>query len=174
MTTPEGARFSRLWELYAHRVMAYASRHVDPDSVQDVVSETFLVAWRRLVDVPGDPLPWLLVVARNTISNRRRSAYRARVMELELVRIARVARPADGADVPVIVYAEVIQELGALTATEREAVLLTAWDGLDAAAGAQVAGCSVDAFTKRLSRARARLSSQHLEDDDEPRVRSLR
>jgi RNA polymerase sigma-70 factor (ECF subfamily) len=172
--TTEGARFSRLWELYAHRVMAYASRHVDPDSVQDVVSETFLVAWRRLVDVPGDPLPWLLVVARNTISNRRRSAYRARVMELEMVRIARVARPADGADVPVIAHAEVIQALGALTATEREAVLLTAWDGLDAAAGAQVAGCSVDAFTKRLSRARARLSSQPIEDDDEPRIRSLR
>lgn len=175
MTTAEGARFSGLWDLYAHRVMAYASRHVDPDSVQDVVSETFLVAWRRLADVPGDPLPWLLVVARNTISNRRRSAYRARVVELEMARVARVARPADGADVPAVARAEVLRALGTLTTTEREAVFLTAWDGLDAAAGAQVAGCSVDAFAKRLSRARARLSVQSDEDDDsEPRIRSVR
>lgn len=174
--TTQGARFSRLWELYAHRVLAYASRHVDAASAQDVVSETFLVAWRRLEDVPGDPLPWLLVVARNTISNRRRSAYRARVVELEMARLARVARPAGGADVPALARDGVLRALAALTPTEREAVLLTAWDGLDAAAGAQIAGCSVDAFAKRLSRARARLSApdQGDEDSDGSMVRSGR
>ena len=31
-----------------------------------MVAETFLVAWRRLDDVPeDDPVPWLLAVARN-------------------------------------------------------------------------------------------------------------
>jgi len=74
-----------------------------------------------------------------------------------------------------VARAEVLRALGTLTTTEREAVFLTAWDGLDAAAGAQVAGCSVDAFTKRLSRARARLSEQSDEDDNsEPRIRSVR
>jgi len=60
-------RFADLWATYGPRVLAYALRHVDPDSAQDALSETFLVAWRRLSDVPANPLPWLLVVARNTI-----------------------------------------------------------------------------------------------------------
>ena len=28
------------------------------DDVQDVVSETFIVAWRRRDELRGDPLPW--------------------------------------------------------------------------------------------------------------------
>jgi RNA polymerase sigma factor (sigma-70 family) len=165
--SPEEHRFSQLWDSYARRVLAYASRHSDPDDAQDVVAETFLVAWRRLDDVPDDPLPWLLVVARNTAANRRRSIYRARVVELEMTRVARVARSADAADVPVQARAEVLRAMNRLTATEREALFLTAWDGLAPAQGAQVVGCSVDAFTKRLSRARARLSAAVAEDADD-------
>jgi hypothetical protein len=33
----------------------------------DVVGDTFLVAWPRLDSVPPVPLPWLLGVARNMI-----------------------------------------------------------------------------------------------------------
>jgi len=36
---------------------------VPPEAVDDLVSETFLVVWRRLEDVPEPPLPWLLTVA---------------------------------------------------------------------------------------------------------------
>lgn len=59
-----GERFVALWTEHAPRVMAYALRHVGPDGAEDVVAETFLVAWRRLDRVPEDALPWLLVVAR--------------------------------------------------------------------------------------------------------------
>jgi RNA polymerase sigma-70 factor (ECF subfamily) len=38
------------------------------------LAETFLVAWRRLDDVPDDPLPWLYRVARRVLANQRRSA----------------------------------------------------------------------------------------------------
>ena len=37
-------RFVGLWESYAHRIHAYAARHVDPETAQEVVAETFLVA----------------------------------------------------------------------------------------------------------------------------------
>ncbi|MCG2803576.1 MAG: sigma-70 family RNA polymerase sigma factor, partial [Cellulomonas sp.] len=157
MSGDEGQRFAELWETCSRRVYAYAVRHTDADSAQDVVAETFLVAWRRLADVPGDPLPWLLVVARNTMSNRRRSAYRNRLLELELTRLTRVSRPAEAADVPVQAHDEVLRAVARLSDTEREALLLAAWDGLTPQQAAQVAGCSVAAFTKRLSRARARL-----------------
>ena len=39
----------------------------DQACAEDVASETFLIAWRRLADVPEQPLPWLLGVARNLL-----------------------------------------------------------------------------------------------------------
>ena len=44
--------------------------------VDDVVAETFLVAWRRIDDLPDDVRPWLLGVARKTLSTHLRSARR--------------------------------------------------------------------------------------------------
>ena len=162
----EAQRFESLWEANARRVHAYAMRHVDPHTAQEVVAETFLVAWRRLADVPGEPLPWLLVVAKNTIANQRRSQYRKRAVEVELARIAHLAAPAEGADVTAGERARVLTALADLDARDREALLLAAWDGLSATAAADVAGCSPEAFRVRLSRARRRLTQSA--SDDEP------
>jgi RNA polymerase sigma-70 factor (ECF subfamily) len=137
--------------------MAYALRHVDRDTAQEVLSETFLVAWRRLANVPGQPLPWLLVVARNTIANLRRSNYRQALLHSELERLERVAEPSPAAEVPALERAEVLAALAALTPVDREALLLVAWDGLSASQAARVAGCSVGTFHVRLFRARHRL-----------------
>ena len=139
--------------------MAYALRHVDSDTAQDVVSETFLVAWRREAGIPDDPLPWLLVVARNTISNLRRSRHRQSRVAGELERLREVAEAALAADVLATERASVLAVLAALTAKEREALLLTAWDGLSPEQAATVAGCSVRTFHVRLFRARRRLSA---------------
>jgi len=58
-------------------------------------------------------------------------------------------------DPPVINWRERIDWYGD---EEREALLLVGWDGLDHTRAAVVAGCSRSAFTKRLSRARHRLT----------------
>jgi RNA polymerase sigma-70 factor (ECF subfamily) len=155
----EAVRFTALWEAYAGRVLAYASRHVGADVAQEVVSETFLIAWRRLADVPGQPLPWLLVVARNTVANHRRSTYRGAVLHGELVRLQQAAAPATGADVTATDRAQALSRLATLTSKEREALLLVSWDGLVPAEAAQVAGCSLAAFHVRLHRARRRLQA---------------
>lgn len=150
-------RFTALWTEHGPRVLAYALRHLDPDSAQDVVAETFLVAWRRLASVPDDPLPWLLVVARNTIANLRRSGHRQARLAAELERFRQIAEPAAAADVLATERAAVLDQLAALTPREREALLLIAWDGLTPAQAAKVAGCSLPAFHVRLFRARRRL-----------------
>ncbi|MEV0328052.1 RNA polymerase sigma factor [Micromonospora echinospora] len=150
-------RFVALWTEHGPRVMAYALRHVDSDSAQDVVSETFLVAWRKLASVPDEPLPWLLVVARNTISNLRRSGRRQARLAVELERLRQVAEPAAAADVLATERATVLTQLAALTPKEREALLLITWDGLTPEQAARVAGCSLPAFHVRLFRARRRL-----------------
>ncbi|MCU1605538.1 MAG: polymerase, sigma-24 subunit, subfamily [Modestobacter sp.] len=49
-----------------------ARRQVLPDEVEDVVAETFVVAWRRLGEAPAYGLPWLLGVARRISANVRR------------------------------------------------------------------------------------------------------
>ncbi|QBJ96438.1 RNA polymerase sigma factor [Rhodococcus sp. ABRD24] len=153
-------RFTTLWDDFGGRVFAYACRHVDHHTAQEVVSETFLVAWRRLPEVPDEALPWLLVVARNTMSNHRRTDRRRDALTEKMARIEQVAGSAPGADITVTDRAEVLAALAALTSTEREALLLTAWDGLSAAEAARVVGCSVPAMHVRLFRARRRMRTE--------------
>jgi len=54
------ARFEALFRENADTVLAYATRRSDPDTAQEIVAETFAVAWRRLDVVPDPALPWLL------------------------------------------------------------------------------------------------------------------
>jgi len=49
-------RFTHLYEENLEAVRRYVWRR-DPAIADDVVSETFLVAWRRLDDVPEAALP---------------------------------------------------------------------------------------------------------------------
>ena len=147
--------FAAMFGELSPRVYAYARRQCDAATAQDVVADTFLVAWRRWGEVPDPPLPWLLVIARNTLANRFRSALRQHRVAGALAGLAAVAAP--GPEHDAMERENVLKALDALTDLEREAVLLIAWDGLDNRQAAAVAGCSVRAFEVRLSRARARL-----------------
>ena len=147
-----------MFDALAPRVFAYARRHCDAAGAQDVVADTFMVAWRKHAELPPEPLPWLLVVARNTISSRRRRERRQGALVDSLAGIERLAGPAVGADQSVVERDALVGALGELTDLEREALLLVAWDGLTNAQAARVAGCSQRAFEVRLSRARARLT----------------
>src|SRR4051812_45380867 len=78
-------RFGRLYRDQARAILAYALRRVEgPEDAADVVAETFLVAWRRLDEVPNDAGArlWLFGVARRVIANRYRAERRrARLAE---------------------------------------------------------------------------------------------
>jgi RNA polymerase sigma-70 factor (ECF subfamily) len=153
------------WHDHAARVQAYALRHVDAHTAQEVVSETFLVAWRRSADVPDDVVPWLLGVARNVIRHQFRSAGRALALEQRLGQLAR-RQVSPGADVTRTEREHVVLALAQLPEKDREALLLVAWDGLSREQAAAAAGCRVGTFDVRLSRARRRLS--RLLDDPDP------
>ncbi len=73
------ARFERLYAEHGRAVLAYAVRRsIDAQDGADVVAETFLVAWRRLDDVPPGEAArlWLYGVARRVLANRQRSERR--------------------------------------------------------------------------------------------------
>lgn len=170
----DAERLDALWAGYARRVHAYALRHVDPDTAAEVLSDTFLVAWRRIAEVPADPLPWLLVVARNTIRNATRTTIRQRSLTQALTRVAELTRPVTAAAEEVALEREaMLRALATLTATEREALLLTAWDGLTAAEAARVAGCTAGTFQVRLHRARRRMRAAYDGDGEPAEARSL-
>ena len=79
------ARFTRLYDAHYSAVRAYAWRR-EPDAADDVVAETFMLAWQRLERVPAEPLPWLIGVARNVRLNRQRGERRRRDRELRSAR----------------------------------------------------------------------------------------
>ena len=124
-------RFERLYTTHYASVLAYALRRAPRTEADDVVAETFAVAWRRLGDVPDDARPWLYEVARRVLANRRRAEAR----RMALVDRLRQALPEH----------------------EREALALVAWEGLSTGAAARAAGCSEVAMRVRLHRARRRL-----------------
>jgi RNA polymerase sigma factor (sigma-70 family) len=157
-TEEDRSWFTAVFERHSPRVFAYAHRHVGLAGADDVVADTFLVAWRRRAELPDDPLPWLLVVARKTIGNRRRGQSRNERLVDAVADRALLRRDEPGTDDVVAERTETLAALAALTSREREALLLVAWDGLTPLAAAEVAGCSVRAFEVRLSRGRARLA----------------
>ena len=140
-------------------MLGYAIRRTDDrTAAEDAVSETFLVAWRRLDVVPTEALPWLLGVARKVIANQRRAAGR-RTPDGPLVPLEAVA------DVdPRAAVADLVADreafataFAALSPADREVLALVSWDGLSAREAAAVLDCKPSTFHLRLHRARRRL-----------------
>src|ERR1039458_5760986 len=160
------AVFERLFAAHYWAVRSYVLRRAPSAAVEDVVAETFLVAWRRPDAVRDDPLPWLFGVARRVLANqpradRRRGALTARLQSL-------AGRPTLGWEPPAEMSAGLAAAMAELSAREREALLLVAWEGLDPGRAARAAGCSPAAFRVRLHRARRRVADHLAQSSDSP------
>ncbi|MBP5867995.1 sigma-70 family RNA polymerase sigma factor [Streptomyces scabiei] len=152
-------RFRDIYEECYPRVLAYATSLVGRQVGEDITSETFTVAWRRVRDIPRPPLPWLLGVARNLVRElRRRDAHQYALAAAEAQQIGRGARGETG-DVAADVTERdaALQALASLSEADRELLTLIAWHGLSARQAARVLGCTTATLTVRLHRARRRL-----------------
>ena len=150
----------RFREVFAHlgAITAYARRRGSRDA-DGIAAEAMSIAWRRLADVPrDDPLPWLYATARNLLLAERRAA----------------GRTAESGPEPSVPAPE-IQELDvqldralrSLGPTDRETLLLVAWEDLAPAQAARALGLNPTAFRVRLLRARRRLRAA-LEEERRP------
>jgi RNA polymerase sigma-70 factor (ECF subfamily) len=146
-------RFNQLHEEHFEAVRRYVWRR-DPALADDILAETFLVAWRRLDDVPGDARPWLIGVARNIRLNAHRSARRQQAVAARLTQIT----PGDAGE-PSREGDAVQDALARLSSADREVLLLSAWDDLDRAEIAAVLGCTKANVSLRLHRARRRFAA---------------
>lgn len=150
--------FEKLFATHYRAVRGYVLRRGPPSLIEDVLAETFLVAWRRLDSVPDDPLPWLLGVARRVLSNQRRADSRRDALASRLQ--TTTAGSASVWEPPAGISSELAAALGSLSEREREALLLVAWEGLKPERAARAAGCTAAAFRVRLHRARRRVAGQ--------------
>jgi RNA polymerase sigma-70 factor (ECF subfamily) len=153
------ARFEGLFGEHYAAVARYAARRVGVEHADDIVGEAFLVAWRRLHDVPRDnPLPWLYATARHLIANELRGRRRRARLDARLGAEIEDIQP-DPAD-SVTDRVRVRVALAQLPAVDQEVLRLAEWECLDAADAATVLGCSRAAYKVRLHRARKRLARQ--------------
>lgn len=146
------ARFEEIYRRCEQPVLAYASRRASAEAARDAVAEAFVAAWRRVDELPDDPLPWLIAATRRTLANQRRASTRQ----------ARLADKLAAAGAGVTVDPETVENplvRGAfhrLSPADRETLALLAWDGLTPTQAARSLGCSPVAFRVRAHRARGR------------------
>lgn len=106
---------------------------------------------------PGRALPWLYTIARHQLADHIKDVERAGQAQ-ELLAAAWREAMEESAEQGALDRVHAYRALADLPPNDREALLLTTWDGLAPTEAARVAGCSKAAFTVRLHRARRRLA----------------
>lgn len=151
-------RFTLLFQQTHAALLAYAVRRVaDPSDAADVVAEAFLVAWRRIDEVPDGPdaRPWMFGVARRVLANAQRGERRRHALADRLRLELAEAVPAPD----VAAATDVGRALRRLDEDDQEVLRLTAWEELARDEIALVLGVSRGAVRMRLHRARRRLAA---------------
>lgn len=158
-------RFEELYAAHYRRIVTYTRRRTGSiDDADDVVSATFLVAWRRLEDLVGadEPLAWLYRVAYLTLLNHRRDTEKTGRLTHKAAGeysnpVATIESTVEARDrlAQVTAAAETLSEI------DRELLQLVAWEELTHYEIAEILGISRVLVRTRLSRARRRLQAAY-------------
>lgn len=153
------AHFEAIYLAHGTAIRRYAARRVPVEAVDDVVSEVFLIAWRRWGDYHIDDVRlWLFGVAHNVVANQQRSLRRQSQLR---ERAGREATSQQGEDpaTAVATRMQVLAVLASLSQSHQEALRLIEWDRLSIAEAARVTQCSQATFRVRLHRARRQFTA---------------
>ena len=155
--------FDALYRSQHRAVLAYCARRASRADAWDAASDVFLVAWRRLDDVPPreEATAWLLGIAYRVLANQRRSASRSRRLFRRMAATDSIVSSL--ADEPIIrneEEAEVIASLSRLRDADKEILQLSLWEELNPEEIAGILGISRNAVDQRYLRAKKRLSRE--------------
>jgi RNA polymerase sigma-70 factor (ECF subfamily) len=151
-------RFARMVHEHRYAVTRYGLRRLSDSSlVEDMVAETFVVAWRQRHRLPrhDEEIFWLYGIARRVLANQIRGQVRSLRLEGRLAdeRVRTGEDPRfDEDDIAALMSA-----LARLDPDEHEIIQLAYWERLDYRGLGLVLECNGKAAGVRLSRARARL-----------------
>jgi RNA polymerase sigma factor (sigma-70 family) len=146
-----------LYERHARAVFRYLARRAGPPAAEDLLSEVFIIALsasaRVVAHDSGSALPWLYGIALNVLRAYFRRQPPAAGMAPDL------GMDWDAVDERLDAFAErgrLRAALDGLADSDRELLLLVAWEGVTPAEAAAALGISQVAARTRLHRARKR------------------
>jgi RNA polymerase sigma factor (sigma-70 family) len=166
----EPEAFSILFRRHAPRIQRYVARRIGPDAAEDVVAETFLLAFRQrdtYDPARGNALPWLYGIATNLIGRHRRDEIRLYQAVVRTGADPVTEQFTDRIDAALSASAaarSLASALAALPPSYRDVVLLIAWGDLSYEETALALGVPVGTVRSRLHRARATLR-RHLPEE---------
>jgi RNA polymerase sigma-70 factor (ECF subfamily) len=157
--------FAALFDRHAVKVHRYAARPISPQVADDIVSETFLVAFDKRTTFDLNvvhALPWLLGIATTLLKQQARReaiAWKGMVAEIaadvvpDAIELAGARMDAERS------VKRITTALRRLSPGDRDVVLLYAWGDLDYAGIALALDIPVGTVRSRLNRARRLLRS---------------
>ncbi|MGI5207039.1 RNA polymerase sigma factor [Spirillospora sp. CA-108201] len=155
--------FAALFDRYSAMLYRYVSRRLGPESAEDVVGETFLVAFskRNRYDLEQrDARPWLFGIATKLAARH----HRAEAARYRALRRSPVDGPVEGPDDRVAAGVTASATRPALTAAlsglarrDLDVLLLVAWGDLSYEEAARALGIPIGTVRSRLNRARRKV-----------------
>jgi RNA polymerase sigma-70 factor (ECF subfamily) len=166
LSVADPEHFTVLVRRHAPAIQRYVTRRIGVAAAEDVVAETFLVAFRqrdRYTTDGRDCLPWLYGIATHLVHRHWRSETR------QLRLLARtgadpVTEPftdrVEAAVSALAVKPRLAAALAKLPASQRDALLLLVWADLSYEQIAVATGVPLGTVQSRISRARRRLRAE--------------
>ena len=160
--------FAELFDRHARSVGGFAARRIGSDAAEDVVSETFLVAFKRRESFDltvESSVPWLLGIASRLM--RKHRAQEAKNWRTLVATAGQgIDHSHDGTE-PLIARLDAASStrrlaplIAALSTKDRETLLLYAWGDLTYGETASALGVPIGTVRSRLNRVRRRLDPE--------------
>jgi RNA polymerase sigma-70 factor (ECF subfamily) len=147
---PAGA-FESFYRDHYDAVSRYVARRVPPNSHDEVVAATFIVAWKKFTEVPSPSLTWLYRIACYEVAHERRRLVRqpqlAELNDLHLIGSS-----------PLEDVFDISRAFSQLSESDAELLRLVYWENLSRVEIAEVLGTSVNSVNVRYHRALERLA----------------
>jgi RNA polymerase sigma factor (sigma-70 family) len=156
-------RFRSAYRTYYRQVYVYFRRRTDVESARDGCADTYLVAWRRIDDLPdeSEALPWLYGIARRVLANQWRSRKRSDRLRDRLFGFGSESAPSPETLVVRAPHIQnVLDAIERLKPIDREVLLLSEWEGQSHTEIAAAVGCKPHAVDQRIYRAKHRLEDE--------------
>ncbi|MDH3259428.1 MAG: sigma-70 family RNA polymerase sigma factor [Acidimicrobiia bacterium] len=153
-SSQDNAGFQRAFDEHYRDILAYAQRRSSPVDAEDIAAETFTIAWRRWTSAPPDAVRlWLFGIARKVLANSNRGLRRRARLSTKVTSLTNGSTldPSYGE------HADVAQAMAILRFQDREIIRLHCWEDLSISEIAVVLGCSPNAASIRLHRAKQQL-----------------
>jgi RNA polymerase sigma-70 factor (ECF subfamily) len=172
----EPEAFGLVYDRHAATVLRFLGRRVGAEAAEGLLGELFRIAFQRRKTFDAareNALPWLYGIGSNLLLKHRRAEARRLRASARMAATGHAAdrRTSAAAFDARVLFPRVADAIDALPDSERETLLLFAWEELPYESVAQALEVPIGTVRSRLNRARARLR-ELLEPNGKGRERS--